>query len=278
MKSLKLLCFIMFLLSNSLVFGKNVGDSNKNSVGGYIHTYWKYDFREDKVPNNEFNIRRAQVEFKNTISNNLSTRVEIDCEKNQIGPKDVFFEYRMKPFLNFVVGQHKIPFSREELRPTDELLVVNRGETNEIFSNYGYLGRDIGVSLTGGIFKNKIDYTFGVFNGNGCMEYGDNNNVKQFGERIVFTPLNSLSIGLNSTQKNDSLSGKVISAYGGDFLYQKSRITLEGEILSGKYLRLLKAFADCKLSLYSGASKAFTVPMLSELTPSNIKSSCVNLW
>jgi hypothetical protein len=237
MNPLKLIFITALFLFAGVVQGKKDknNDAKESSIEGYIHTLWDYDFSEDAIPNNEFQIRRAQVKFKNSISTNIFTTLEIGFEENQFAPKDVYLEYKANSLFNLLIGQHKMPFSREELRSTSELLVVDRGEVNDIFGDYGYLGRDIGISLNGGIFKNKfpIDYTFGVFNGNGYKVGGDNNSAKDFAERIILTPIKDLSIGMNFAQKNDSISGEVIMASGGDFSYQKGRFTFEGEILYG---------------------------------------------
>ncbi len=232
----RLICsIIIFVFCANVVLGKKKNNSKKTSIKGYVHVLWKYDFREDIVPNNEFQVRRARVKFRNSISDNLLINIEIDCGKAGFTAKDVYFKYRLNSLLNFVVGQYKMPFSREELRSSSKLSVVDRGEVNDIFDDYGYLGRDIGISVKGKLMEKKfpIKYAFGIFNGSGYSMAGDYNNSKQYAERITLAPVNNLSIGINSTQRNDSLTGEVIMAHGGDFSYKMGGATIEGEILSG---------------------------------------------
>ncbi|MBI4721699.1 MAG: hypothetical protein HY769_01640 [Candidatus Stahlbacteria bacterium] len=222
----------MIVFCVDIAFGEKKSRPQSSAIEGYVHVLWKYDFQEKVVPNNEFQLRRACIKFRSAISDNLLATIEIDCGKAKFTVKDVYFEYRVNRLLNFVVGQTKMPFSREEMRSCNELLVVDRGEVNDIFGDYGYLGRDIGCSVTGDL-KDRFSYGFGVFNGSGDRIDGDYNNSKQFVERITLVPVKDLTVGINSTQRNDSLTGEVIVAHGGDFSYQKWGATVEGEILSG---------------------------------------------
>jgi phosphate-selective porin len=150
--------------------------------------------------------------------------------------EDVYFEYKVAQPLSFVVGQYKMPFSREELRPTSKLLVVDRGEVNDAFDDYGYLGRDVGISIQGQVLENMLpmEYALGIFNGNGCGFPGDNDNTKQFAQRMTVDPVNGLSVGINSTQKTDSATNEMVMAHGCDLLFQKGGASIESEILLGE--------------------------------------------
>jgi hypothetical protein len=191
--------------------------------------------RDDALPNNEFQVRRARVKLRSTVVNQVQALFEIDCGQGAITVRDAGVEWKANRWFDLFLGQHKMPFSREELRSARTLLVIDRGEVNDIFDEYGYLGRDIGISIKGDVVKDgaPISYALGVFNGNGWLAGGDNDNSKQFVERIAAGPVGSLSIGLNSSQRSDSITHDPMIAYGVDLSFQKWGMTIEGEALSG---------------------------------------------
>lgn len=222
-------CYIVFLLLLvSIAY-------TKTPVSGYVQVQYKYNLREDAVPNNEFQIRRGRLKFRYMITDKILTSIEIDCGRGSLTIKDIYLEYEMNRFLNVVVGQYKMPISLEQLHSARRLLVIDRGEVNDIFNDHGYLGRDIGISIQGEILKknSRLNYALGVFNGNGYRVSGDNDNTKQFVQRIAFGPVGNVSIGINSTQRADSITQDAMIAYGGDICYKKGGVTVEGEVLSG---------------------------------------------
>ncbi|MEO0226341.1 MAG: porin [candidate division WOR-3 bacterium] len=233
---LKIICLLLTFLPSGEISGEKTGSLiPTKSISGYIQFWFKYNFDEETVPENEFQIPRARVRFKNTITGRLQTVIEIDGGRGRFSFKDIGIEWQFYRWLGFNIGQQKIPFSREELRSASKLLVIDRGEVNDAFGNNGYLGRDIGVSVNGEVIKDRtpIAYSLGIFNGNGANLAGDNDNTKQFAERITAGPLHNLAFGLNSTQRSDSITHDPLIAYGGDLSFQKWGLTLEAEILSG---------------------------------------------
>jgi len=228
--------FIVILFFASMVAAKKTDRTQNWSISGYIQVLYTYDFQDSAAPNNEFQVRRAKLQHKNSITQNVIGVAEIDCGQGELTVKDAGIECRVLSCLNFFLGQHKMPFSREELRPASKLLVVDRGEVNEAFSDHGYLGRDIGVTVEGDVGSKKYPahYALGVFNGSGAAIPGDLDGDKQFTERITFGPVGDLSVGLNSTQRSDPITHDARNAYGGDILFQKRGWIFEAEVLAGQ--------------------------------------------
>jgi hypothetical protein len=139
------------------------------------------------------------------------------------------------PALEFKGGLGKMPFSREELTPAGRLLTIERGLTNDAFGDRGYVGRDVGFSVGGELFPNRLPMTYeaGVYNGNGARASLDCNNAKQFAERVTVMPLGWLWLGLNATQRNDSLTGLLVHAGGWDYCCRFGGATFEGEVMTG---------------------------------------------
>ncbi len=234
LQNTKSVLIIGFLMVSS-AFCQKTSNPQRSSISGYIQVQYKYDFQDGPVPNNEFQIRRGRINFRSTIINNVLGIIEIDCGRGELTVKDIGVECQVRRFLNFFIGQHKMPFSREQLCSARRLLVIERSEMNDLFDDYGYLGRDIGISVSGEIAKagSPIGYALGIFNGNGYKVAGDNDNAKQFAERITVGPVGNILIGINSTQRSDSITHDAMIAYGADLSFQKWGITVEAEVLSG---------------------------------------------
>jgi hypothetical protein len=204
------------------------------SVSGYVHAQWLYDLHAGVYPRQTFLLRRARVKFKSEQSG-IVADVEMGCDDLVPVVEDAYIGYQVVPALGFVAGLRKMPFSLEELTPTRKLLMIERGLTNDLFGDYDYLGRDIGIAVEGEcrLRRMPFSYSAGVFNGNGAKLSKDYNDAKQFAERITANPTGSLTVGLNATQRNDSLTGKVVTAYGGDITGRFGRATIQGEVLAG---------------------------------------------
>jgi len=226
---------VLVLCVTSLASGNGGNDPFKTSISGYVQFQYRYDLREDNVPNNEFQVRRARAKLRSIVVGRVEALFEIDCGQGEIAVRDVGVEWKASRWLELFLGQHKIPFSREQLRSARTLLVIDRGEINDAFDDFGYLGRDVGISIKGDVVKDgaPISYALGVFNGNGWLVGGDNDNSKQFAERITAGPVGDLSIGLNSSQRSDSITHDAMIAYGADFSFRKWGMTIEAEALSG---------------------------------------------
>ena len=66
------------------------------------------------------------------------------------------------------------PFGRQEMTSSGSQQFVDRS----LVSNEYARGRDIGVAVQGALWSNKLEYRFGVFNGNGLTRtINDNESV-----------------------------------------------------------------------------------------------------
>jgi hypothetical protein len=204
------------------------------SVSGYVHVQWAYDMHAGAYPRQTFNLRRARVKFFSEVSD-VGADVELGCDELTPTIEDAYLYCHVFPVLSFVAGLRKMPFSLEELTPARKLLMIERGLANDMFGDNDYLGRDIGLAVEGAARLHHVPFTYsaGVFNGSGAKLSTDYNNAKQFVERVTVEPLTGLTVGLNATQRNDSLTGKVVTAWGGDFVGRFGKATVEGEVLAG---------------------------------------------
>ena len=205
------------------------------AVKGYVHVQWGFVCGEDSRLEHGFVLRRARLKFRSGVGSRLHSEVEIGADGFDLALKDAFVGYWAASWLELVVGLHKMPFSPEELQPVSGLLMLERSRTNDEFEDLGYLGRDIGLTVRGRVLERPlpVGYALGVYNGNSGAGLQDNDNAKQFVERVTVEPFEWLVAGLSSTQRNDSLTGELVFAYGGDLLVRSGGVRVEAELLAG---------------------------------------------
>jgi phosphate-selective porin len=202
-------------------------------ITGYVQVQWKSTFEDNGIGDHGFVLRRARLKYEHSMLKDFRAEVEVGFDELSLALKDAYFEYQVWPLLKARAGLFKMGFSREELTAVRNLLMAERTMTNDEFTDPGFLGRDIGLAVEARLLKNPIPvcYALGVFNGNRADLFQDDNFAKQFCERLTIEPVDELELGLNATQRNDSLTGKLANAYGGDLAFESGRTTANAELL-----------------------------------------------
>jgi phosphate-selective porin OprO and OprP len=83
-----------------------------------------------------------------------------------------------------VFGQYKVPFGRQQLTSSGNQQFVDRSLVSDEFER----GRDIGVSVQGAVWSNKLEYRVGMFNGNGLTRPSNDNDKFQYNARLMWQP------------------------------------------------------------------------------------------
>lgn len=230
-----------------------VNASKKLSIAGY--TQMRYQALEETGKIDGFDIRRARLDVKGNISPFWAYRVQFDLAGT---PKliDAFVELKLNDYLNFTVGQAKIPFSMENLASSTQLLLIDRSQVVEALTargkdvNGNQNGRDIGIQVGGTLLKQKdrpvIDYRLGIFNGSGINAL-DNNENKDYAARLILHPLTGLDISGayydGSRLVPEVRTGNVVTTparnanrdrYGVDLSYDLKNFSLRSEYIHGK--------------------------------------------
>jgi len=86
--------------------------------------------------------------------------------------------------FRIVFGQYKVPFGHQEMTSSGSQQFVDRS----LVSNEYARGRDIGVSVQGAVWSNKLEYRAGMFNGNGLTRPGNDNAKFQYNARLMWQP------------------------------------------------------------------------------------------
>lgn len=227
------LLLIVALLAG-LATGSGQCGAKRPEVSGYVHAQWYYDTHVGVYPQHSFILRRIRVRF-NYEQTRLQSRIELGCDELTPEIKDAFVGYQASSGLKLVVGLGKLPFSREELTAASKLLAIERGITNEAFADRGFLGCDIGLTAMGDLRLGSLllSYAAGVYNGTGTRLARDDNDAKQFAQRIELKPAGGVNVGLNATQRHDSVTGRLASAYGADAGLCLGNVDAEAELLVG---------------------------------------------
>lgn len=238
-------------LAKVKAFPVNAG--KKIALAGY--TQVRYQALEETGKIDGFDIRRARLDVKGNISPYWSYRVQFDLAGT---PKliDAYTELKLNDYLNFTIGQAKIPFSLENLTSSNKLELIDRSQAVEALVARGkdvggnQNGRDIGIQLGGTILKLKdrpvIDYRLGIYNGSGINTV-DNNENKDIATRLIFHPVVGLDISAalydGSRFIPEVKTGTVVTTpaktvnrdrYGFDLSYDLKNLSVRGEYIYGK--------------------------------------------
>lgn len=237
-------------LAKVKAFPINAG--KKITMAGY--TQVRYQALEESGKIDGFDIRRARLDVKGTISPYWGYRVQFDLAGT---PKliDAYAELKLNDYLNFTIGQAKIPFSLENLASSNKLELIDRSQAVEALVARGkdvggnQNGRDIGIQLGGTILKYNdrpvIDYRLGVYNGSG-INTTDANEKKDFATRLILHPVAGLDISAalynGSRHIAEVKTGTVVTTpaknvtrdrYGFDLSYDLNNFSVRGEYLHG---------------------------------------------
>lgn len=190
----------------------------KPKVAGYIEGWYRHDSSNlsnftsatdnAKRVKNEVRIRRARIDVKGNISEEIGYRVNGAFDGPSPASKaptvklwDGYLTYDLYPLATLTVGQFKYHFTLEGLEGTPDRIPILRAESiNDIANKLGTQGgsfRDIGVQISGS-YKGEIGFKYGfaAINGSG-INTGDNNDRKDYVGRIAISPIKSFTLGVS---------------------------------------------------------------------------------
>ncbi len=245
-----------------------LGSSRALQLSGY--TQIRYNSFQQKGKADGFDIRRARLDFQGDFTSKWTYRLLVDFVANSgangtaatggalVSPLllDAYIAYKPFDGLKITAGQFTIPFSLENmtqdrlLETADRSQVVSAlvarkgdGSNNLVDSIGNQNGRDLGIQLSGSLFKLEgnrhfLDYSLAVLNGAG-IDVTDNNEFKDFAGRLVFHPVKTLSIGTNYYNGYDRFTSSLTKdqnriRWGADALLDLDRFTARAEWLKGE--------------------------------------------
>jgi phosphate-selective porin OprO/OprP len=235
----------VFVLVYSLVFLGCIanfvlaGDEHPVASGPSLKLsgYSQVEYIHPQAGIDEFRIRRARLSLGGEILKKVNYKIQVETMQNPV-LLDIQIETRFVEQAALRFGQFKVPFSLENLTSSASLDTINRSQTVERLCpgrDSKNKGRDIGIAVSGRFYV--LEYTLGIFNGAGINK-SDDNSSKDVAGRLLFFPLDSLSLGVAHYE------GKYGPSSGGaqfnkkrtglELYFSKDRVTLKGEFILGK--------------------------------------------
>jgi hypothetical protein len=154
-------------------------------LGTRTQLRFTYGHREDRSDDIDFRIRRLKVYIEGyALLPELEYKLQVDLGDGDAQLEDVFLRYVPFSFLSGRFGQFKPPQGKQELTSSGKLQLVERSDANDFFN----LNRDRGIELGGLLSGDLVQYSIGVFDGNGPNERNINMDLL-YGARINVTPL-----------------------------------------------------------------------------------------
>jgi phosphate-selective porin OprO and OprP len=214
------------------------------------YTQLRYQSLDEKGKKDGFDIRRARLDFRGSVTPYFAYRLQADLADK---PKiiDAYAEIKLADFFTLTAGQFKIPLSMENLTSSNKLEMIDRSQVVEALVARGkdvignQNGRDIGLQGAGTIVKTNglplIEYRIGVFNGSGINVADTANEAKDVDGRLVVNPFKGFSIGgayYNGWDKaiKPDINGKSQkrNRLGFEMSYVTARLSLRGEYIYGQ--------------------------------------------
>ena len=152
-----------------------------------------------------------------------------------VGVVDAYAGWEIHPMFQMTAGVQKVPFGRENLLASAELVFQERS----ISSNHIGPGRELG--LLGATSASGVDIQVGLFNGNGSI-LGDDNQGLMYAARAEYTMgqredaqttfgvVDSPVVGIGTNLFYDQGTATDTLAYGADLLFRIKGLALLAEV------------------------------------------------
>lgn len=252
---------------------KQKGGLEMPRISGFVQGMYQANLSDEgELNDNTLRMRRVRLSVDGNLSKTVSYKIQGDFTRSPM-LVDAFIKY--KPCREFAiqVGQFKTPFTIESPINPVNLEIFDYGEAVQQLGGYkdvcgvGALGRDLGVMATGSLFPVEgeegykysiVDYSIGVFNGNGANQLDNNNRKDLVGRLEVHPGLKALTLSgsyyygmYRNTTVEDEIAangvarGKTVfpngvrNRWAAGIQYNDDKLVLRGEYISGQ--------TDCKI-------------------------------
>jgi len=220
-------------------------------ISGFVQGMYQANLNnEGELIDNTFRMRRVRMSIDGTLVKGLTYKIQGDFTRSPM-LVDAYLKYKPCNEFAIQVGQFKIPFSIESPINPLNLEIFDYGESVKGLTGYsdvcgvGSLGRDLGIMATGSLFPIEtqngekfgiVDYSLGVFNGNGANQL-DNNNRKDIVGRLEVHPgLKDLTLSgsyyYGKYTKDDNVNC-TRNRWAAGVQYNDGKFVLRGEYIGG---------------------------------------------
>ena len=241
---------------------KSMGGFEMPKISGFVQGMYMANLDEEgQFVSNTFRMRRVRMSIEGTLVKGLTYKIQGDFSRSPM-LVDGFLKYKPCNEFAIQVGQFKTPFSIESPINPVNLEIFDYGESIQKLVGYsdvcgvGALGRDLGIMATGSLFPVEmqngqkfsiVDYSIGLFNGNGANQL-DNNNRKDLVGRLDIHPgLKNLTLSgsyYNGKYKKDDTNNGSRNRWSVGAQYNDGDLVLRAEYLNGFTGYQVEAFND----------------------------------
>ena len=163
-------------------------------IGGLLQADYRYFEYVEADPNkNEFDLRRVRLRVKGQALRYFDYKFEYEFQgagsRNLL---DAYVDANVFSFASFRIGQFKEPFSLEHCTLDSFGFFAERS-----MGFYLTPGRDVGLMAYASLWNDRINYGFGIFNGDGLDDApGGDVDTPEFTGRLVLAPFKHQGISL----------------------------------------------------------------------------------
>lgn len=247
--------FLLIIGIIALLFPMGIHAQEGPKISGFVQGLYQANLDKDgKLEDNTLRMRRVRLSVDGKFTKSLSYKIQGDFINSPM-LVDAYIKY--KPCNEFAIqfGQFKLPFTLENPINPLNLEIFDYGESIQKLVGYsdvcgvGGLGRDIGVMISGDLFKVKgkdfsiVNYSIGVFNGNGPINFKknekglDNNNRKDIVGRLEIHPmLKALTLTASYYHGyyfKDTINTGLRDRWSAGVQYNDGDLVIRGEYIEG---------------------------------------------
>lgn len=247
--------FLLIIGIIAILFPMSINAQEGPKISGFVQGLYQANLDKDgKLEDNTLRMRRVRLSVDGKFTKSLSYKIQGDFINSPM-LVDAYIKY--KPCNEFAIqfGQFKLPFTLENPINPLNLEIFDYGESIQKLVGYsdvcgvGGLGRDIGVMVSGDLFKVKgkdfsiVNYSIGVFNGNGPINFKknekglDNNNRKDIVGRLEIHPmLKALTLTASYYHGyyfKDTINTGLRDRWSAGVQYNDGDLVIRGEYIEG---------------------------------------------
>ena len=228
-------------------------------ISGFVQGMYQANLNKDfELQSNTFRMRRVRVSVEGKLTKTLSYKIQGDFTRSPM-LVDAFVKYKPCNEFAIQIGQFKTPFSLESPINPVNLEIFDYGESIQKLVGYsdvcgvGGLGRDLGIMASGDLFPVEgkdftiVNYSIGLFNGNGPNAL-DNNNRKDLVGRLEIHPMvKELTISgsyYNGIYYKDADNNGKRDRWSAGIQYTDGDLMIRAEYLNGYTGYPVEAFND----------------------------------
>lgn len=211
---------LLIVVASSNMYSIVLDSTSK--INGTVRAKYEYNLDSNI---SAFVVRNARYQISGSLGEQFKYKAEIDLsDEGKIKMLDAFVNWQPLKYLDFTVGQMKVPFSTDNIRSPHELAFANRSFMSKRVSS---VLRDLGA-MAHYNFEEFLPLQFyaGLFNGYGVNKPERSEN-KNFALRAEYNPLKKL--GLSACLYGGEEDANDLIMYNFGFDWELGNFVFDGE-------------------------------------------------